>query len=244
MLAPQIPENEEFRLACIDSLEILDTPHERIYDHITQLASDLLNVPIALVSIVDRDRQWFKSSVGLSVRETSRDISFCGHVVFSKELLLVENTLEDPRFMDNPLVVGDPAIRFYIGLPIMLDEDVCIGTLCVIDSSPRKITVQQIRRLKRMRDIVEDTFVKVRESVIDPLTGVYNRRMFESTGEKLISRAKRNSSGLSCACFDIDFFKNVNDTHVPHWCDGACCASWHIRVCNRACSRECGCRWV
>lgn len=213
MLTPRVPVNEEQRLECIDSLDVLDTPRETVYDHITQLACELFAVPIALVSIVDRDRQWFKSSVGLTVNETSRDVSFCGHLVFSAALLIVEDTLEDARFADNPLVTGDPGVRFYAGLPIMLQDNICVGSFCIIDTVPRQLSAHQMRCLEGLRDIVQDLFVIARESLIDPLTGVFNRRMLETTGEKLLSKSRRNASALAIACVDIDFFKSVNDTY-------------------------------
>ncbi len=213
MLTPQLPDNEKQRLEFIDSLDLLDTPRDTVYDHITQLACELFAVPIALVSIVDRDRQWFKSSVGLDVNETSREVSFCGHLVFSAAPLIVEDTLEDARFADNPLVTGSPRIRFYAGLPIMLKDDICVGSLCIIDTVPRQLSAHQVRCLEGLRDIVQDLFVIARESLIDPLTGAFNRRMLETTGDKLLSKSRRKASPLAIACVDIDFFKSVNDTY-------------------------------
>ncbi len=213
MQEPRIPDNEEERIAFLQSLDILDTPPERIYDQVTELAADILDVPIALVSIVDKDRQWFKSKCGLDADETGRDISFCGHVVFSNQPLTIPDTLEDARFADNPLVTGEPKIRFYAGLPITIKDNITVGTLCVIDTKPRQLTEDQIRRFEQLKTIVQESFITIRNSLTDPLTSIYNRRMLAQIGEKLIAKANRDEMTFACASIDIDYFKNINDTH-------------------------------
>ncbi len=213
MQEPRIPDNEEERLACLNSLDILDTPPERIYDQVTALAADILDVPIALVSIVDRERQWFKSKCGLDADETGRDISFCGHVVFTNQPLTIPDTLQDERFADNPLVTGEPKIRFYAGLPITIKDNITVGTLCVIDTKPRQLTEEQIRRFHQLKSIVEESFIAIRNSLTDPLTSTFNRRMLGQIGEKLIAKVNRDKMTFACASIDIDFFKNINDTH-------------------------------
>lgn len=213
MQTPRVPENEERRLKVLLELQLLDSPREPIYDNVTLLASEIFDVPISLVSIVDRERQWFKSRVGLEASETGRDISFCGHVVYTREPLVIKDALRDPRFSDNPLVTGPPRIRFYAGVPILLEEDLCIGTLCIIDSRPRDLSRDALERLERLRNIVEDLLRSLREATVDSLTGVFNRRMCERIGEKLLSGAARSSAPLSCVCIDIDHFKTVNDSY-------------------------------
>jgi len=146
MRAPT-PANETERLAALLSCAILDTPAEAAFDDIARLAGQLCDTPIALVTLVDADRQWFKARVGIDLPETSRDISFCAHAIHSPEVLVVRDTLEDQRFADNPFVTGDPNIRFYAGAPLMLDPDVSVGTLCVIDHVPRDLTPVQIGAL-------------------------------------------------------------------------------------------------
>ncbi len=143
----QTPTNETERLAALLSCAILDTPAEPAFDDIARLAGQLCDTPIALVSLVDADRQWFKARVGLDLSETSRDVSFCAHAIGSPEVLVVRDTREDERFADNPFVTGDPNIRFYAGAPLMLEPDVSVGTLCVIDHVPRDLTPVQIGAL-------------------------------------------------------------------------------------------------
>ncbi len=137
MQAPPFPPDEAFRLQALRSLCILDTPSEERFDRITRSAAYLFKVPIALVSLVDAGRQWFKSKVGLEAQETSREVSFCGHAILARELFVVENALLDPRFADNPLVTGAPFIRFYAGMPLRGPGNALLGTLCLIDREPR-----------------------------------------------------------------------------------------------------------
>ena len=142
--------NERYRLDVLRLYKILDTVAERSFDDLTQLAADICETPISLVSLVDRKRQWFKSKVGVDVPETDRQIAFCSHVVHSSEFLIVPDTLEDNRFHDNPLVTDDPKIRFYAGAPLVVREGVPLGTLCVIDRKPRELTSNQRRALETL----------------------------------------------------------------------------------------------
>ncbi len=147
MKAPPIPDDEEARLAVLRAYDVLDTPAEAGFDDLTKIASHIFDVPIALVSLVDSSRQWFKSRVGLDAAETPREISFCGHAVASKQRLLVENALSDERFRDNPLVVGDPGVRFYSGTPLLAPSGHAMGTLCIIDRQPRQLSREQLEVL-------------------------------------------------------------------------------------------------
>ncbi|MCU4676797.1 PAS domain S-box protein [Catenovulum sp. 2E275] len=137
-----IPKDELKRLKILQQTQLLDTPPEERFDRITRLVKSYFNVPIVLVSLVDLDRQWFKSKQGLNINETAREISICGHSIYTKELTVVENTLLDPRFADNPLIVKSPNIRFYAGMPLIINE-MAIGTLCIIDYKPRQLTKEQ-----------------------------------------------------------------------------------------------------
>lgn len=137
MIEPTLPPDEAGRLAALRELEILDTPSDPAFDQLTALAADLFDVPIALISLVDDDRQWFKSCYGLNAQQTGRDVSFCGHAIHSDEVMIVADALADPRFADNPLVRGEPYIRFYSGAPIIRQDRHRLGTLCLIDSRPR-----------------------------------------------------------------------------------------------------------
>lgn len=143
MRTPEIPKDEPERLEELATFEVLDTDPERNFDEIVDLVSKLLDVPIALVSIVDEDRQWFKAKVGLGAEQTGRDISFCGHVVASGDALVVEDATKDERFFDNPLVTADPNIRFYAGQPLRTRNGTILGTLCAIDSKPKTLTPLQ-----------------------------------------------------------------------------------------------------
>ncbi len=147
MLPPRPPDDEEARLAALHELQVLDTLPEQVYDDIVALAAHIAGTPIALVSLVDADRQWFKARTGLDATQTPRDISFCGHVVQDAELLVVDDATKDPRFADNPLVTGGPRIRFYAGAPVRSEGGHVLGTLCVIDQRPRSLDPHQLSLL-------------------------------------------------------------------------------------------------
>jgi GAF domain-containing protein len=136
-------------------LSILDTQSEERFDRITRVAAAVGDVPIALVSLVDHDRQWFKSCHGLSVTETSRELSFCGHVVMTRAPVIVPDTLLDDRFADNPLVTGEPRVRFYAGFPIFYTDGSCLGTLCLIDTRPRQFPAATLQRFEDLASLVQ-----------------------------------------------------------------------------------------
>jgi len=156
MQAPPNPDDEAQRQQALDNTGLLSSGADLRFDRITRLATDLLCVPIALVSLVDRDRQWFKSRQGLEATETPRDISFCGHAILDSTPLIIEDALQDERFCDNPLVSGEPAIRFYAGAPIQTADGYRLGTLCVIDRKPRSFSEADIVKLKNLASMVED----------------------------------------------------------------------------------------
>ncbi len=155
MQEPALPENETLRQQALDRLQILDTGPEERFDRLTRLASTLFEVPIALVSLVDRDRQWFKSCHGLDVRQTPREVSFCGHTILADTCLVVEDASLDPRFADNPLVTAAPDIRFYAGWPISAPGGGRIGTLCVIDRRARSFGPRERALLQQLAVMVE-----------------------------------------------------------------------------------------
>jgi DNA-binding response OmpR family regulator len=152
--------DEEQRLAALHGLRILDTPPEERFDRITRLAASSFNVPMALISLVDRERQWFKSAHGLDVTETSRETSFCSHAVSSHEVLIVPDAFHDPRFADNPLVTEAPRIRFYAGCPIFVGAD-CVGTVCILDQRPRQIDAEAVSQLRYFATLIEVELCKM-----------------------------------------------------------------------------------
>jgi GAF domain-containing protein len=152
--------NEEQRLRTLQEMAVLDTPPEERFDRYTRIAAELFDVPIALVSLIDRDRQWFKSRHGLDVLETPRETAFCAHAILDHAVLQVADTLQDARFADNPLVTGDPRVRFYAGAPLAAADGSLVGTLCLIDQRARQLDDQQLSLLRDLADLVEAELVR------------------------------------------------------------------------------------
>ncbi len=150
MRSPNKPSNEIKRLELLRSLAILDTPHEQIFDRIVFTAAQLFRAPIALITLVDEERQWFKASVGVSFRETARAVAFCSYTILHEGPLIVENALDDTRFSDNPLVQDDPKIRFYAGAPLNAADGLLLGSLCVIDRVAQSPSIGQVATLRQL----------------------------------------------------------------------------------------------
>jgi GAF domain-containing protein len=156
MLPAPIPPDDMLRLRALRDLNLLDTPPEERFDRIVRFAAQELEMPIALVSLVDENRQWFKARLGLEASETPRDISFCGHAIAKSDLFLVEDASLDERFADNPLVTGAPHIRFYAGAPLTAASGSRIGTLCVLDTRPRTLSSIELATLDVLRDLINE----------------------------------------------------------------------------------------
>lgn len=156
-----VPADEQQRLEDLRKLNILDTLSEEAYDRITKLAVEFFDMPIALITLVDEERQWFKSKVGLELESTSRDVAFCAHTIMEDKPLIVNDAKKDARFKDNPLVLEDPQIRFYAGSPIKSEDDHLLGSVCVIDHVPRDINDNEVRMLETLSEQVS-TLLKIR----------------------------------------------------------------------------------
>lgn len=213
MLKPPIPHDETLRLQVLHSLKILDTPAEERFERITRMAVRMFQVPTALFSLVDSNRQWFKSRQGLDACETSRAISFCGHAIAVGGTFVVEDTRADERFSDNPLVTGEPHIRFYAGQPVSAPNGSRIGTLCLIDSKPREFTAEDCDLLAELGQLVEMELTSMTLATTDDLTRLANRRGFRQVAENVLALCKRFDRPLQLVLFDLDDFKPINDTH-------------------------------
>lgn len=154
MGVPMMSTNDAARVDALQKYAILDSEPEQAFDDLTLLASYVCKTPIALISLVDEDRQWFKAKVGISATETSRDIAFCSTAIQQRDVFVVPDTLQDERFRTNPLVVSEPNIRFYAGAPLINEDGYALGTLCVIDQTPRELVADQETALKALSRLV------------------------------------------------------------------------------------------
>ena len=185
--APKL-KHENLRLASLNSLRVLDSEPEAQFDAITKLASSLAGCPISLISLVDDDRQWFKSNYGIDEFETPREISFCGHAIESDEVFIVEDARDDERFHDNPLCLSSPHVIFYAGIPLKLSDGFNIGTLCVIDHKPKKLNATQIEQLEilahQVVNLLELRLMRIQSSEILKAIKVGSFIIDVTTGEK------------------------------------------------------------
>lgn len=202
---------EESRLAALRRYEILDSPPEEAFDRITRLVRSVLQVPMSVVSLVDRDRQWFKSRQGVAATQTARNISFCNYTIRDTEPLIVADALADPRFAKSPLVRGEPHIRFYAGVPLCTHDGHNLGALCAMDTRPRNLSAEQVEMLADLARLVVDELELRLIASVDSLTGVMTRRALIDAGRRDVARALRYSRNLSCLMIDADHFKAVND---------------------------------
>ena len=202
---------EAGRLAALDRYDILDSPAEKSFDRITDLVRAVLGVSMAAVSLVDRDRQWFKSHPGLAVSQTRRDIAFCDHTVAGGVPFVVPDARADARFTDNPLVTGPPYIGSYAGVPLTSRDGFHVGTLCALDAAPRDFTAAEIDILGKLAAIVADELELRQIARFDHLTGALARRAFLVEASRAIARRDRYGRPCTLALFDLDHFKAVND---------------------------------
>lgn len=227
-----LPINEAERLDALRRYGVVDTPPERVYDDLTSLAADICQTPISLVTLVDETRQWFKSRRGLDLCETHRDFAFCAHALLEPdEVFVVPDTHLDARFADNPLVAGPPHIRSYAGAALVMHDGHPLGTLCVIDTRPRRlrsgqrealqalsrqaVTQIEMRLLSETRAqkaALEEANRQLRDlATTDGLTGLRNHRAFHEALREQFAQARRSGQAFSLMLLDIDHFKEYND---------------------------------
>ncbi|WP_296234142.1 sensor domain-containing diguanylate cyclase [uncultured Pseudomonas sp.] len=230
MLSVPLPANETERQQALDRLELLDTPADPYLDTLTRLAHDLFNVKMALVTLVDRDRQWFKSRQGLDAAETPRSLSYCSRAILSDEPLIVEDSQVDKRFAGTELARNTPDVRFYAGWPLHDANGLALGTLCLADPKPRLFSSQERDRLhdlayltesylqlqhnSQQADDLRDALSREqRKGMLDPLTQLWNRAGLLHFLPLEQASAERQQLRLGLIYCDLDHFKRVNDTH-------------------------------
>jgi diguanylate cyclase (GGDEF)-like protein len=212
MSAPAKPENEKERLSELRSLGLLDSEPAERFNRVTRLAQRLLKVPSAVITLVGEDRNWYLSKQGVEETSSSRDESFCAHAILNTEIMEVSDATKDERFYDNPNVTAKGGLRFYAGCPIVGPKGFALGTLCVFDTHPRVLTVEDASSLRDLAHMVESEIVALDLAVTDPLTGVANRRGFELSAPSLLEVCRRRHLRATVLFFDLDEFKAVNDT--------------------------------
>lgn len=213
-----LPSNEHERLAALRSYDVLDSVCEAAYDEIAQAAAKLTHCPMAAVSLIDTDRQWFKARLGLQVTETPRSEAFCAYAILGQEPLVVPGARLDPRFADHPAVLPEDGFRFYAGVPLVNGEGYALGTLCVIDRKVRELSAEETNSLLGLARAAMNTLELRRAmrqaqglAMTDALTGLPNRASFLLALEQAIARGRRHGEMFSLLYIDLDGFKQVND---------------------------------
>lgn len=224
-----IPELDDERLSVLARYKILDTEAEEVFDRITLLAKSIFDTKIALVSLVDRNRQWFKSCAGLDATETPRDQAFCGYAILQPDVFVVEDATKDSRFADNPLVLSDPKIRFYAGAPLVTHDGHALGTLCILDTKPRHMQNADIQVLKELSNItmneIELKILKFDDKKRhafenrDTVTDAFNQKTFKSLFDTECARSHRYKTPLSLAVFSMDHLDSIESALGSEACD-------------------------
>lgn len=205
--------DEAARLEALHEYDILDTPPEGSFDNITRLAKLIFGTSMSSLSLIDKDRQWLKSSHGMANKEVPRSISFCAHAIATNGPTVVLDTLQDERFRDNPLVVGDPGLRFYAGMPLVTTANANLGALCVLDTSPRPdgVSAEHLDALYALSRMAVDAIELRRLAVLDSLTDLLTRGAFRHAARSEFERALDDGRPLACIVLDVDRFKAIND---------------------------------
>jgi diguanylate cyclase (GGDEF)-like protein len=220
MLADAKLQDEVGRLAALRRYDILDTGSEDDFEKIVALVQRIFDVPMAAVTFIDSDRQWFKARRGLDASETPRSGGFCDHTIASFDGLMVEDAERDPRFADSPLVTGAPHIRSYLGAPLRTPDGYQVGALCVIGHESRRFTTEEREILRRFSEIVVSQMELRQLASRDSLTGARTRRAFDHAVFEALEAYRKDSVGAALAIIDIDHFKRINDLH-GHGCGDA-----------------------
>jgi len=211
MKEPKFPENENQRLKALYDLEILDTNSDRHFDRLTRTAKLTFDIPIVLISLVDKERQWFKSKDGIEDSELPRRTSFCGHAILQDDLFVIPDTFKDKRFSDNPLVLKKPNIRFYAGYPISTPDNFKVGTFCMIDEKPRRLHKNEVEIFKNLSLIVEHNINYFKLATVDNLTNILNRRGFVQSTSRRLNLCKEMNINAILTLINLDNFKLIND---------------------------------
>ena len=230
MPACPIPIDEPLRQHTLDEMNLVDTPAEHYLDTLVRLTQDLAHVDTVLISLIDQDRQWFKARVGLDASETPRNVSFCGYAILGEDTLLVPDAKLDPRFVDNPLVLNPPYIRFYAGHPLRAGNGKTIGTLCMFDPRPRTLSEAQQANFRDLATLAEGYLQlrsltqsnqnlrlemdrEQRKALLDPLTQLWNRGGLTAFQDRERRLAEQGNLRLGAIYADLDHFKLINDKY-------------------------------
>lgn len=212
---------EDLRLAALDAFDVLDTPHEEGLDGIARLIRNVFDVPVAIVSVIDAHRQWYKACEGLTNTEQPRKDTLCDVTIRQSRPLVVTDALADARFARHPAVTGEPRIRFYAGVPLRTRDGHAIGTLCAIDFKPREFGQKQVEILTDLARVAMAEFEMRKLVTIDALTGVQSRRALRQEGERAMALARRHELEMSCIAVELDGLKAIAKTHGQDQADAA-----------------------
>jgi diguanylate cyclase (GGDEF)-like protein len=213
MAEASAPHNEAQRIASLHALHLLETPPEERFDRLTRLAKRLFNVPIAKVTLVDSEMVFTLSCSGAVPAPVPRDVSFCSQAIQGEDILVIADAGADPQFRNNPLVKGEPYVRFYAGCPLAVPNGSRLGTLCLIDTVPREFSAEDRCLMRDLAAMVEQELAAVQMATVCDLTGVSNRRGFELLGQQAIQVCKRLNKPAALLYFDLNHFKEINDTY-------------------------------
>jgi anti-sigma regulatory factor (Ser/Thr protein kinase) len=218
---------ETERLTALRRYRILDTKPEQAFDDLTLLASQICDVPFAFITLIDADRQWFKSRVGISIAETSRSISFCSHAIRQPGLYVVDDAAQHEKFRDNPMVIGEPCFRFYAGAPLITPDGLALGTICVADRVPRTLTAGQIEGLEALRRQVQSQ-LELRVNLIELEQVLAQRDQAEAAQQRLIGELQSSLNGLTklggllpyCSVCELNLVIPADPRRIPTVTDG------------------------